>query len=474
MRIDGLEALRDSLAGLDVPWAWVGQRSIDMWTVNGFAPVSAVFCCDYGADFHARWGSRPLFSAERSLGYRHNWGNDHLECLWDGPEQDEIDRYLGGLGQPLLTVCYRSLSVLESDSRHRVLAPPLRLKDRFDDKLLQMEIFEDLGLPAIEGHAADLGDLDYPGLRRRLGDTVVIQSPFGSSGETTRLIRDAGDLARLRVEFPNWTRVKATVHAPLPSINGHAAVLEVGGRLRCLAVCPSLQIIGAEGCSCRPEVYCGNDFSAAEGLSELARSRACERMERVGRVLGEAGFRGLFGMDFLVDGDEVLALEINPRFQGSSQMLSLLQAERGEIPVIGLHVLQFLGWLDRVPRSTIDRLADEYRRPYRGAHLIVHSREPGPRLFTHDLESGIHVVEDGALRRRGDGETCCALARDDEWCLLGNLPLPDLPVHHGARLAMAQARRSLLAHDRIELGDFAREFVRAVNERFESRPLMQE
>jgi len=69
-------------------------------------------------------------------------------------------------------------------------------------------------------------------------------------------------------------------------------------------------------------------------------------MEKVGLYMGSKGFLGIFGMDFLLNGDEVLALEINPRFQGSTMLLSLLQADRGEIPLAALHVMQFMGLME--------------------------------------------------------------------------------------------------------------------------------
>jgi len=50
---------------------------------------------------------------EKDLGRRENWGNQDLEMLWEGPTRKQIETYMSGMKEPVNTVCYRSLKVLE-------------------------------------------------------------------------------------------------------------------------------------------------------------------------------------------------------------------------------------------------------------------------------------------------------------------------------------------------------------------------
>jgi len=144
--IKNLFQLKNVLSKCRGSWAWVGQRGIDAFSVLDFIPIDAGFCCDFGEEYFKLWARESLFSVERDRGRRENWGNQDLEKLWEAPTRKRIETYIGGVNTPINTVCYRSLEVLEKDSRFRVLAPPLRLKDLFDDKLRQVELFSRLGV----------------------------------------------------------------------------------------------------------------------------------------------------------------------------------------------------------------------------------------------------------------------------------------------------------------------------------------
>jgi len=64
--------------------------------------------------------------------------------------------------------------------------------------------------------------------------------------------------------------------------------------------------------------YCGS-FGPAELTNELN-----QEIERIGRVLAvEAGLVGLFGVDLLINGNELSVLEVNPRYTASIEVLEL-------------------------------------------------------------------------------------------------------------------------------------------------------
>jgi formate-dependent phosphoribosylglycinamide formyltransferase (GAR transformylase) len=468
--IESLSQFKDAIKKCQGVWAWMGQRGIDAFTIMDFAPVEAVFCCDYGEGYSGLWGNESLFSVEKELGRRENWGNQDLERLWEGATRERIERYIEKVQTPINMVCYRSLEALEKDRRFRVLAPSMALKDMFDDKLRQLELFARLDIKTSPTFACQLGEMSFTEASDYLDGPFVVQPPVGSSGENTYIVKDKVEFDRVKEILGPDQRVKVSKYLPVPSLNGHCVVLRTREGLHAIAVCPSVQIVGAHHCTNRAEIYCGNDFTAAGSISEAVRENICTIMEDVGLYMGRKGFLGIFGMDFLLDGEQVLALEINPRFQGSTMLLSLLQLERGEVPLAALHVMQFMGLIEAFSQEFLMQLGREYRIPYSGAHLIVHNLEDTSCSAEHVLKSGIYTLKDDTLEVIRSGTSCCDVKSPHEWCILGNLPLPETEICQGARLAMIHTSKSVLDSNLQQLMSSSVSFANGLQSSFKMIP----
>lgn len=89
---------------------------------------------------------------------------------------------------------------------------------------------------------------------------------------------------------------------------------------------PSVQLIGIPSCTERLFGYCGNDFGVVASLDD----GVLDRIDALGRAVGgwlhEERYRGAFGVDAMVHGDDVRFTEINARFQGSSQLSAQIAA----------------------------------------------------------------------------------------------------------------------------------------------------
>jgi predicted ATP-grasp superfamily ATP-dependent carboligase len=468
--ISNLDQLIHTLNSSHGTWAWVGQRGLDAYTVNDFVPVEAVFCCDFGEQYSRLWSGESLFSVEKDFGKRENWGNHHLEKLWEEPIRKRIETFTSSAKAPIYTVCYRSLGALEIDRRFRVLAPSLALKDLFDDKLRQLELFAELRVKTPKTLVCRLDETTYSEASEHLDGPFVVQPPVGSSGDNTYFIFNEVDFGEVGDILGTELRVKMSKYLPVPSLNGHCVILRTSEGLRAIAVCPSVQIVGIHGCTRRDEIYCGNDFAAAERVPKSVREEVCDIMEKIGLFMGRKGFLGIFGMDFLLNDDEILALEINPRFQGSTMMLSLLQMDRREIPVSALHVMQFMGLMEAFPQEYLEQLRRMYRIPYQGAHLIVHSLEDKSCSIEHDLKAGIYTLMDDAIEWVRDGTTYRNIKKSSEWCVLGNLPLKTTEIFQEARLAMLQTCDSILDSNLKELAPDAAAFVKVLQSRCRTIP----
>lgn len=126
----------------------------------------------------------------------------------------------------------------------------------------------------------------------------------------------------------------------------HAAPLNVNGCVFHDGVAVfgvSYQLIGVEGLTARRFGFCGNDFAAARMLDRSTLDEIESMTTRVGEWLHRQGYLGVFGLDILVHEGGCLISELNPRFQASTPLSSLIN-QALEIPDPATeHLAAFLG-----------------------------------------------------------------------------------------------------------------------------------
>ena len=106
---------------------------------------------------------------------------------------------------------------------------------------------------------------------------------------------------------------------------------------------PSVQLIGIPECVTRRFGYCGNDFGLAKDLDRAILDQIESATVTIGNWLRSYGYRGTFGVDFLVHDGVLLFTEINPRFQGSTHASCKLAIDAGESCLMLEHLAAIMG-----------------------------------------------------------------------------------------------------------------------------------
>jgi biotin carboxylase len=88
--------------------------------------------------------------------------------------------------------------------------------------------------------------------------------------------------------------------------------------------------------------YCGNDFGAIEAVPPAGLATAATVVRQAGRMLAADGYRGVFGADLVLSEGRAVLVDLNPRFQGSTCLLSEIQALTGERSVAEWHAAEFV------------------------------------------------------------------------------------------------------------------------------------
>jgi hypothetical protein len=238
-----------------------------------------------------------------------------------------------------------------------------------------------------------------------------------SGGVGLARLDEPGQLQRLWPEQDEaYVSVAPYIDAAMP-INVAAVVWENDVTLHPA----SLQLIGVPSLTGRPFGYCGNDFGA---IGDLERERVDEievAVRRIGRWLGTHGYRGAFGVDFLIDQRGVpLFTEVNARFQGSTHASCQISLEEGESCVMLDHLAALLGL--EAPGSR--PLWEQARNIGRFAHFVVHAPNPDPeRLDVGSLVDTLH--------------------RETATSRIDIVARPDVVTHPGAAIARVTVRDRL-------------------------------
>ncbi len=286
-----------------------------------------------------------------------------------------------GRRAPARLVVFKTNAMVERICREHgweLLAAPAGLSRRWENKVAFRELAAELGLRQPPGLIVDVGETDYGAIARRLGSSFVLQSPHGYSGSRTRLVRDDAEFAGA-VRALRAPHVRATAYLPGQPLTLNACVTARGVAVSA----PFVQVTGKPALTRYRLGSCGNDWSAAQGLA-IDPLPYVHAAEKIGSALADGGYRGVFGVDFVVGDDgQPVVIEVNPRLVASIALYTQLELLAGRLPLMARHILAFLApELDEAP-------LDAHWTPVDGAQIILHNLSSQSAEATQELGTGV-------------------------------------------------------------------------------------
>ena len=310
----------------------------------------------------------------------------------------------------------------------RVLAGAPAVAMRFEHKLHFARLLRSLGVPAPETRLFEQELPPWGEMARALGEALVVQAARGHSGQGTHLVRSEQAWEALRRELSGrGARVSPLVDGTPLTVNGCAT--EGGASVGR----PYAQLTGVPGATPHPLGACGNAFEGSRFDVPALRDAAA----RIGHALAEAGYRGIYGIDAILDpvGD-VHVIEVNPRMISGSSLETLLQSEAGGLGPAAAHILALAG--EALPVSLEGA-------PVTGGQVVLYSDPGTPRVIASSPGAGrFRLVGDALVPVDGglDPTQCAA----DEVILLPRSAGRTVPPT--GEIARVQTPRLLLEPDR--------------------------
>lgn len=429
---------------------------IDRWVRN----------FEYINYFDAFDGYHPHAFVPSETGPREFWSMEELGNYLLG-HKEVVDRIRsGGSNAKVILIMFdEETEELARDLGVDIALPPAALREHIDSKIVTTQLGNEAGVPSapnILGRAGSYAELRALAAGAHLGDSLVVQLPYGDSGRTTFFIQNEQD----------WDEyVEKMIDQELKimrRINHMPGTLEAVVTRHGTLVGPLMtDLTGYAELTPYKGGWCGNDvFPTA--VSEKHRTRVVSMVQSLGNRLRQEGYRGVFCVDFLMDtdSDAVYLGEINPRVSGASPPTHLITSTYGGVPLFLFHLLEFL---DVDYEVDLEAIQARWRDFDTWSQLIVKQTEDEVELITKAPLSGVWRMDAaGAIRfvrRAIDWNSVI----DENEAFYMRAYGPAQYRYHGCDLGVLVTRGRMQTDDR-RLLERARLWATAIKEQFQGQP----
>ena len=224
-------------------------------------------------------------------------------------------------------------------------------------------------------------------------DEFILQLNHSSGGKGTWKMNSENE-DKLHLEIPtNEPLLVSPYYADTISANCHMVI----GETESILFPTSVQFINVRN---DKMIYSGGDFATGREVDAEHWDKLYSFKSTIAKLMSDAGFRGVCGLDYLIYGDEVMLIEINPRYQGSTFILNHALVENGCPHVSAFTVAAFDGndaflteWKSRVEHIDIDLQG----------HVVTLSPDftlDEARQILNTMEEKQHVFLDGFLEAK--------------------------------------------------------------------------
>jgi biotin carboxylase len=353
-----------------------------------------------------------------------------------------------------------------------VAFPPASLRHRLDSKIETTRLGNDAGVPSVPnvmGTATTHEELLKLAVDAGLGSDLVVQTPYGDSGQTTFFIADAGqwkDHAKKVAGEP--IKVMKRIEPRELAIEG---VITRHGTL----VGPLMaELVGFEELTPYDGGWCGDDVSP-ELLTERQRSVARERTVAMGERLRREGYRGYFELDFLLDAEtgDIWLGELNPRVTGASSITNVTSVAYGDMPLFLFHLLEFMDVDYEIDVDELNGRWAQVQNLDEWTQFILKQTEDATERITRAPVSGIWKMRDAGAIRFDRRVTDWHTVADESEAFYLRIAAEGQYRYPGADLGILVTRGRFM-DDEHELLDRTKHWISGIKSQFASSALADE
>ena len=304
----------------------------------------------------------------------------------------------GKNGKALFLMFDEKTEALAKKAGLEVIFPPAKLRSWLDNKVNTNRVAEKAGVPCVPYVLHPVKSFEHlmaVAQKGKLGNDLVVQTPYGDSGHTTFFIKSAEDYDKYAKEIEAEKECKI-----MKRINCRGAAMEACVTRHGTIVAPLMtELVGFKELTPYKGGWCGNEIFA-DTFTPAIRRKARKYARLFGDQLRKEGYKGYFELDYLIDKDsgEIYLGELNPRVTGASSITNHAVFALSDMP---LHLFHTLEWMNVPYELNVNVLNRRWAKDENidtwGQMVIKHTQDDIRRV-TEAPRSGIwRMREDGSI-----------------------------------------------------------------------------
>ncbi len=360
-----------------------------------------------------------------------------------------IQQYLESLPEPKWLLVYKSTERVEELADKlgmKLIGNRAEVRDRYEDKRQFRVVGKEAGLPLPEGETVKIDDLR----ERKLNVVLQLTDYSRGGGVGTWFMRKMEDWnqfdefvrRRRQKRKLEWVNVTRLIEGTAASITGCVT------RYGVLTGVVQGQIVDQPELSSlagRSGVWLGHDWSG-QRFSERVQMKAEKIVIRLGEYMAKKGYRGIFGVDLVVDKDEgIWPIECNSRYTGAFPTYTWACIRNGEVPLDKWHLLEFM---DMPYKMDFEKVQERNRQPKEGAQILMHNLERGSVRVEGEVRAGIYEFQiinaKCQIKYKKPGWNLLHLHNENELVLTDGVPLQGQALKPAERLGRLLFNRAIV------------------------------
>jgi len=281
-----------------------------------------------------------------------------------------------------------------AENGFRYLGNDWRLNREFEDKVEFADIMNKLEIPSAQSKIAIVEDSDKFRKIFNLEEKYVVQLPRGFSGNSTFLVDSRNSFKKI-IEKYKGRKVKIAryLKGETHTINGCV------GKFGIAVSQPIFQITGLTAYNKNSLGTSGNDYARGGELGSEQKKKIFDYTKKIGKYMRKSGYKGWFGLDFIISKNSVDLIEINPRLTASVGVFTKLQIQNNQIPFLFLHMAEFLNinYKTELLFDYISFAKWNKQKSFSFSQLILRNTKKDPVKIAKSMASGIYESKDGKL-----------------------------------------------------------------------------
>lgn len=469
--IKDLKTLREFFQKVKTPIFGVCVYAFDRLGPEEFLPEYRLLSLRYSFDTQLIEKDLEVLSLEKDRGIYHLNVPRNSTSVLSHPKTQE---YLKKFEKPLILPYKSSKKMMEVARENQwIIAanPPTFGKAFLENKLKFREILKKIKVTVVPGEICPIEELDYPGFGQKYGLPFFLQHPLSAGGKGNFVVENKNDFGEALKSLGELKRkgeevlVAKYIRGPSPSITGCVTKFGI------LSTSPQYQLLSIPELYNKPGcfgLFCGHDWAASD-FDERVEKQAYEIVEKVGKYFAQLGYKGIFGLDFVLDQrtKRLYVTECNPRMLGSFPTITMAQIKNGEPPILGFHLLEFLGVDYQLDVAAINQAM---RKKRKAAQMLLHNLTGKWAESTAEIQPGIYQLTDNRIKFLRSGYKLAHLRKKEEFLLTGGAPIKRSYFSPNRRLFRVLSLRRV-TEDHQQLNPWAKRVVKLAYDSLGLRPI---